>query len=251
MLLHEIEAVQTMLTPEIRAVVFDAGGTLILPNPSAASTYARIGQRHGSRLTPEIIGPRFAAAFARQEQIDEELGNRTDEAREERRWRSIVAEVLDDLADFESCFRELYQHYALPDAWCCPHDAGPVLQMLAARGLVLALASNYDHRLHSVVAGLPALSPLRRVIISAEVGWRKPAREFFQAVCRQIDGKPMHVLYVGDDPRNDYEGARRAGMRMILYDPGSRFGSPYARISSFRELLIVSRSAAGSPSAPR
>jgi putative hydrolase of the HAD superfamily len=230
-----------MLTPEIRAVVFDAGGTLIFPNPSAAVTYARVGQRHGSRLAPEVIGPRFAAAFARQERLDAGLGHRTDEAREERRWRGIVAEVLDDLADIEPCFQELYRHYALPQAWRCPDDAGLVLRALAKRGLVLALASNYDHRLYPVVAGLSELQPLARVVLSAEVGWRKPAREFFAAVCEATDCDAREVLFVGDDPDNDYAGARAAGMQAVLYDPHGRYGRSFTRIASFRELLPEGR----------
>src|SRR5262245_17297180 len=115
-----------MLTPNIRAVAFDAGGTLIFPEPPAAVVYAEVGKRHGSRLTPDVIGPRFAAAFARQEAVDERLGHRTDERREEERWRRIVAEVLDDLTDFEPCFAELYRHYSRPEAWRCPDDAAGV-----------------------------------------------------------------------------------------------------------------------------
>ena len=228
-----------MLTPEIRAVVFDAAGTLIFPTPSAAETYERVGLRFGGISSTTYIGPAFAAAFQRQEELDKQLGYRTSEAREEQRWREIVAEVLDDVPGprLEDCFRELYQHFARPQAWRCPEEAGLVLQALAKRGLVLALASNYDHRLHPVVAGLPELRPIQHVLASAEVGWRKPAREFFAAVCDVTECDPGEILFVGDDPDNDYAGARDAGMRAVLYDPQGRAGNSFVRIASLRDLL--------------
>ncbi len=226
-----------MTSSNLRAVTFDAGGTLLFPHPSAAVTYAEVGRRRGSRLTPEVIGPRFATAFARQEQADNLRGHRTNEQREEERWRRIVADVLDDVTDVESCFAELFQHYSRPEAWRCPEDAAEVLAALHDRGCVLALASNYDRRLHSVKAGLPALARIEHVVISAEVGWRKPAAEFFVAVCRSVGCAPEHTLFVGDDLANDYEGARAAGMWPVLYDPREEYAHVPARITSLRQLL--------------
>lgn len=228
-----------MLTPNTHAVVFDAGGTLIVPDPPAAEVYAAAGRRHGSRLTAEVIGPRFAAAFAGQEAADQQLGFRTDERREEQRWRRIVAEVLDDLTDIEGCFAELFRHYSRPEAWRCPDDTAAVLDALWERDCTLALASNYDRRLHSVKAGLPALQRIEHVVISADVGWRKPALEFFAAVGRAVGCAAEDIVFVGDDPVNDYEGARAAGMRVVLYDPLSKHLGVKARITMFRELLAA------------
>jgi putative hydrolase of the HAD superfamily len=81
------------------------------------------------------------------------------------------------------------------------------------------LASNYDRRLRSVAAGLPELRPLGHLVISSEVGWRKPAREFFDAVARAAGVPAGQVLFVGDDPVNDGEGARAAGLQALLIDP--------------------------------
>src|SRR5437763_10039141 len=101
----------------VRAVVFDSVGTLIFPEPSAAAVYARVGKAHGSRLGRGAIGPRFTTAFRRQEALDRAAGLRTSEEREDERWRTIVAEVLPDVADPDGCFRELFAHFGQPDAW--------------------------------------------------------------------------------------------------------------------------------------
>lgn len=207
----------------VRALVFDAVGTLIHPDPSAAVVYAEIGRRFGSQLTPREIGPRFAAAFTREEAIDPALGLRTSEAREVLRWQRIVAEVLEDVRDPGACFRQLFEHFARPGSWRCDPNAAATLACLAQRGYTLGIASNYDRRLRTVVAGLPALRPVQHLVISSEVGWRKPAPEFFAAVARDVALAPAQIAFVGDDPANDYEGARRAGFPAILLDPKGRY----------------------------
>jgi putative hydrolase of the HAD superfamily len=211
-----------MIPPGIRAIFFDAVGTLIFPDPPAPRVYAEVGRRYGSRLSETEIAARFRAAFRREE--DRDLANdlRTSEAREAARWRSIVGEVLDDVSDAEACFRELFAHFGRPEAWRCDAEAGPVLEQLAERGYALGLASNYDARLRGVAAGLPELRPIRHLVISSEVGWRKPAPGFFAALCRAAELPPGQVLLVGDDRVNDYEGAREAGLQALLLDPARK-----------------------------
>src|SRR5262249_49491644 len=157
---------------------------LIHPEPPAGLVYAAVGRTRGSRRSPAEIATRFRSAFAREEQVDREHGLRTDERRETERWRRIVAAVLDDVADSEGCFEELFEHFARPVSWRCDPDAARVLRDIAGRGFAVGMASNYDSRLHSVLAGLPELRPLDTIAISAEVGWRKPAREFFATLER-------------------------------------------------------------------
>src|SRR5205814_1664689 len=129
------------------------------------------------------------------------------------------AEVLDDAANPRACFMELFDHFSRPTAWRVDPDAAGTLERVASLGLTVGLASNYDHRLRPVVRGLPALGPVAHLVISAEMGWRKPSPHFFAALCRTVMLPPERVLLVGDDLDNDYEGARQAGLRPVLFDP--------------------------------
>jgi putative hydrolase of the HAD superfamily len=211
-----------MMSPQTAAVFFDAVGTLIHPEPSAALVYAEIGRRYGSSYSVADIAARFSRAFAAEEAADHAACLHSSENREFRRWQNIVARVLDDVDDSAACFQELYQHFARPDAWRLEPEAPSVLECLAAKGYLLGLASNYDHRLRSVAAGLAGLKRLRYVVISSEVGWRKPAQEFFAAMCRLVELPAERILYVGDDPVNDYTGARAAGLEAVLFDQRDR-----------------------------
>jgi len=223
-----------LLAPGLRAVFFDAVGTLLHPEPPAAAAYAAIGRRFGTRVPDDEAGRRFAAAFRRQEEEDAQRGYRTSEEREERRWRAIVAEVLDDVTDAEECFLALHSHFAHPAAWRCDAQAAEVLAALRRRGLVVGLASNFDGRLRRVAAGVPELADVQHLVISSEVGWKKPAAAFFAAVCRQAGAAPGEVLVVGDDEESDYRGAKRAGLRAVLLGPRAR---PGKGITELRELL--------------
>jgi putative hydrolase of the HAD superfamily len=224
--------------PVFRAVFFDAVGTLLFAEPPAAVVYARVGQRYGSRLGVEDIRVRFAQAWARQEARDRAAGWRTSEAREEERWRQIVAEVLPDVTAPAACFQELYHHFAQPQAWRCPPETAAVLAALRQRGLLLGLASNYDRRLRQVLAGRPELAPLERVLLSSELGWRKPAPEFFAALCRLAGLPPQHILFVGDDWDNDYQAARAAGLAARWYHPEAEPTAPtQERLTSLEALL--------------
>jgi putative hydrolase of the HAD superfamily len=222
----------------IRAIFFDAVGTLIHPEPLVAAVYAAVARRHGSSRREDEIAVRFSAAFAREETWDREQGLRTSEAREVMRWRRIVAEVLDDVNDPEGCFEELYEHFAVPGNWSCSPDTREVLATLDKRGYFLGLASNYDRRLRRVVAGLAELRPIRQVVISSEVGWRKPAQEFYAALCASVAFSSDQVLLVGDDLVNDYEGAQAAGCPALLIDPTAITGEGQNSIKRLSELTL-------------
>src|SRR5437762_3515620 len=125
---------------QYRAVFFDAVGTLIHPEPSAATIYLDVGRRFGTRRSHEEIAARFVAALQAQEEIDRAQGWRTSEERERRRWRDIVAYVLDDVTDPASCFAALYEHFAQRGAWRCADNLEPLLARLHRSGLILGFA---------------------------------------------------------------------------------------------------------------
>jgi putative hydrolase of the HAD superfamily len=226
--------VNPVIPSGVRAIVFDAVGTLIHPEPPAAVAYVEAGRRFGSSLTQATITERFAIAFRRQEEIDRSAGFRTNQTREVARWRAIVGDVLTDVADPEECFRHVYEHFARASAWRTTEDAASTVAGLATRGYRIGIASNFDDRLSAVLT--PELSALPLVISSA-VGWRKPAPAFFMATSRAVGMDPHEVLYVGDDRVNDYQGALAAGLVAVLCDPHGRAPADVPRVGRLGELL--------------
>jgi putative hydrolase of the HAD superfamily len=229
---------QPLVPAATRAVFFDAVGTVLHPVPGAPGVYAEAAARFGLPADPAAILARFRDAYLRQERFDERAGWATSEAREIERWQAIVAETLPGTPP--ECFEMLYRHFARPDAWQTPPGAAQVFERLYERGLLLGLASNYDSRLESVLAGHPELARLRgHVLISSRVGARKPGSGFFRAVIESADCRPEEITLVGDDLGNDYEGATAAGLSAILLDPRGRHPDITPRITSLHELIAA------------
>ena len=228
-----------MFHDNVRAVIFDAVGTLSHPTPSVATVYAEFASRHGAAIAPDTIRARFPAAFRKQEATDRDAGWVTSEVGERQRWQQIVTETLHEVPDAEACFRELYEHYAQPESWVVAADALAVLEALHQRGYSLGLASNLDRRLQKVIDGFPALARLRdTVIISSVVGYRKPSGRFFDVVRERLGNPPPHTIaFVGDDFENDFNGANSAGFNAILLDESSRYPEVTRRIARLSSLL--------------
>jgi putative hydrolase of the HAD superfamily len=207
----------------IRGIVLDAVGTLIRPVPSVAEAYSESARRQAVYLEPEEVRERFQIHFQTDDVHAAQGVFSTDEPTERRRWRKIVAGVLPEVPQPDRAFEDLWEHFSRPESWRCYPDAAPALKALAASGIATCVGSNFDARLRRVVRGLPELEDcVDSLVISSEVGYRKPHPLFFQAACAHLGLPPEQVLCVGDDLENDVHGAISAGLSGLLLDRSAR-----------------------------
>ncbi len=61
------------------------------------------------------------------------------------------------------------------------------------------------------------------ILISEEIGFRKPEKEIFQIAIKKAGCRPEEAVMVGDNPREDIETAKNLGMKTVLFDPNNRF----------------------------
>lgn len=199
---------------QVAAVLLDAAGTLIRTREPVGETYARIAREHGVA----IPAWRLDEAFARVLRSAPPMPPGPDDA-ERAWWRDVVratfraADQMQRFADFEACFAALYDHFARPDAWRAAEGAQAALAELRAAGRRVAVASNFDHRLPAILAGL-ALVP-DRVWLPRDAGVAKPDPAFFARACAHLGVAPAAAVAVGDDPIDDLVAARRAGLTAI------------------------------------
>ena len=57
------------------------------------------------------------------------------------------------------------------------------------------------------------------IIISEEVGYKKPSRKVFEHAVKLVNGKVENSLMIGDNLRVDIGGAAGAGMDQVYYNP--------------------------------
>ena len=220
------------IEPPPSAILFDAVGTLIYPEPSVAVVYSQIAARHGVRLAESEIAGRFGPALA----THSSSMLTSSEAFERVRWQRVVAEVFCEFPAAQAAgemFDELWRHFARPAAWKVFDDVTRCLQSLRECNYSLGIVSNFDGRLHDVVQGHPAIAQLP-CFVSSEVGFAKPHAQLFATVAERLALPAERLLLVGDDPVADYEGAISAGWQAVLLD--RKRESQLASISGLEEL---------------
>ena len=201
----------------VDVVVFDVVGTLVEPSPSVAVAYQQAGLRHGLTVDTSIIQQRFKAAWRRQETIDAAAvpAFATSRGREAQRWQAIVDDVFEGAAPAAAIFADLWEHFGRVESWQPLAHGRDLVRLAIDAGVTVALASNFDERLLAIAERLEPLSWVPHVFASSEIGWRKPAPEFFRWIERRLGCGPAAVLLVGDDPELDVAAARRAGWRSL------------------------------------
>lgn len=211
--------------PKVRAVVFDAGGTLICPARSIGETYAAFAQRHGIKLVAEATDAAFFKAFKggspREKNAVPSDGN-------DRAWwkqvvrRSLPDGVFADVKIFDEFFESVYLYFAKPEAWELYPEVMEVLEALRDYPVDLVVLSNWDARLHPVLDGHGVGEFLPRRFISTELGWEKPDPAIYRHVADRLGVPAGSILSVGDSARNDIEAPRKAGWQALQIERPKR-----------------------------
>jgi FMN phosphatase YigB (HAD superfamily) len=138
----------------------------------------------------------------------------------------------------------------IADGALVAEGAADVLAWLRDRDLPLALISNTvwpadAHRRDLERSGL--LHYFHATLFSSETGLWKPNPLVFQRAVDALGAAPHEAVYVGDQLAEDIGGARRAGLRAVLFGDLPQNverkeiegAEPHAQISSLRELPEV------------
>lgn len=170
----------------IRAIIFDAFGTLVTPVPrngpyqELAAAANAMGRRfRDEAMTLDMPISAFAARYGRPD----------------------LADRLESQLDEEVSSVELFD------------EVGPYLSLLDWRNLPYAVCSNlaqgYGQRVKELV---PAA---RGYAMSYEIGAYKPQPEIYRAAIDLVGVPPERILFVGDTVRADVEGPRAVGMKAV------------------------------------
>jgi 2-haloalkanoic acid dehalogenase type II len=92
-------------------------------------------------------------------------------------------------------------------------DAGPLIERLQEQFRV-GILSDADTDFLSASLGRSGLG-VDAVLCSQELAIYKPHVTAFRSICGRLDAAPDEVVFVGDDPVTDIEGARLAGLHTV------------------------------------
>jgi len=121
-----------------------------------------------------------------------------------------------------------------------PEDVRRVLPMLKEAGYYMAVLSNRDKPFQDVMESHDLAPFFEFSLAAGEVGIYKPEPGVFEHALKRASLNASEVVYVGDNYFADIIGARRAGLRPVLYDPKGVFPeADCITIKSFDELKSV------------
>ena len=205
----------------IKAIFFDAAGTLFYLTKTAGDHYALVGDEIGLKLDAKKLDQAFHAAWKQMPQRAAIDGPREND--DKGWWRELVDLVLGQVApslsefDRDNFFEVAYEHFAEAGVWELYPEVPGVLEQLQPR-CQLAVISNFDGRLRLILERLGLSKSFRHIFVSSEIGADKPDPEIYLRALKFIDLKPNEVLHVGDDPERDWEGASAAGLSIFRLD---------------------------------
>ncbi|MFZ5912165.1 MAG: HAD family hydrolase [Chloroflexota bacterium] len=239
-----------MLLPNgIRAILFDLDGTLRHSQPSGAAVFTEYVAGRGYPISADdrqralrwehyywANSPELAADVGADKNEDQQFWCKYS-------YRRLVALGL-SVAAAESLAPQVCQHM---EASYRPEHVTPtellgVLAALRQAGYRLGVVSNRDHPFGELLQEMGLCPFFDFSLAGGEVKSWKPEPGIFHAALERADSTAAQTLYVGDNYFADVIGARRAGLRPVLYDPGGLFHEPGCPvITSFDGLIEVIR----------
>jgi putative hydrolase of the HAD superfamily len=217
----------------LKAIFFDAAGTLFHLPRGVGYHYALVGEEIGLKLDSRQLDRAFTNAWnamPRRESID---GPRADDDKDW--WRALVDLVLDETAlslnelDRDNFFEIAYEHFAEAGVWELYPEVLEILENLFPR-FQLTVVSNFDGRLRMILERLSVSKFFKHVFLSSELGADKPDPEIFRRALNLVQLNPNEVLHVGDDPERDWKAATAAGLSIFQLD---------RKKNSLRDLLSI------------
>ena len=213
--------------PRIRALAFDAAGTLISPFPGVGAVYAEVASACGLERDAAALEADFAPAFARvRARWRVPYGANEDDAR--RFWAAVVEATFGEALPYELVC-DLYDTFARARRWRILPGVAEALALAASHRLPVAVVSNFDCRLQPLLAEL-ALGPFAAIVTSTMVGAAKPDPRALLSACTRMGVAPADVLHCGDSAHEDGEMAAAAGAAYLACSPVE--GVPVAELAA-------------------
>ncbi|MDX1415171.1 MAG: HAD family hydrolase [Candidatus Promineifilaceae bacterium] len=223
---------------DIKAIIFDLGGTLIeytgsfaswpeLETPGLQAAYTSLHE--GGVILPDFDTFRSAGfkilpdrwQMATQGQRNLRLIDFLEEVTAACDVKNVDHVQLDEAA-------HLYE--AAICAQALPLDAAEeTLSLVREQGYKMGLLSNTMFTGQAHVADLKRFSLdgyFDAMLFSADAGKWKPSAEPYLDLLEQLQVEPEHAIFVGDDPANDMVGGKSAGLRTVLMRSSHRFHVP-------------------------
>lgn len=226
-----------------RAVLFDAGETLVHPAPSFPELFSQIVRDAGHERDPDAVVAASATVLQRFSEAARD-GDRWTLTPESSRafWLSVYEHMLAslDLPSADGLRETLYAGFTDLDNYALFDDVTEALDGLAAAGVALGIVSNFEAWLDDLLAALGVRDRFPVRVISGVEGLEKPDPRLYRLALERAGASAGEVAFVGDNPEFDVAPPAALGMFPVLIDRRGRHPEhDGARITDLRALVDV------------
>ena len=209
-------------TTEMSALCFDATGTLIETAEPVGAVYRRVALEFGVDLPAWRLDDAFRRVL--RHAPPRGLDGETPSARrrsEVEWWSERVRQTFQAtdstirFADFPAFAQALFERYQGAEAWRARPGASPMLATLRERRWPLAVVSNFDHRLTSILEAIGLKDYFEYILVPCETGLAKPDQRLFERAASLFQLPLAGLGYVGDDSPETLRAIADQGIRVF------------------------------------
>jgi HAD superfamily hydrolase (TIGR01509 family) len=197
----------------VEALLFDFGNVVV--DIDFARVTARWAQSAGCPV--EIVRQRYThdEAYRRHERGDIDIGAY---------FAALRGSLRIDISD-----EQFLDGWNAVFGGVIPGIAQQLAAAAAQRPIYLFSNTNPAHEAYWVPKYSEVLAPFRKLYLSSTIGLRKPDREAFAYVAREMGVAPERILFF-DDLVENIEGARRAGLQAVHVRSNADVAEALARL---------------------
>lgn len=211
---------QTIQLSDVKAVVFDAGNTLGLPDWPRIGAIVR--SLTGRTFAEDILQRGLVRVLSTADLDDRFLrGLSAKEIGFGWHFRALLSTLELKSAEIDAVLEALVTAHAERHLWARLNpEATPLLEGLTAIGKRLGVISNSEDGQIDQLLGAMRIDHYFEIALDSFLfGAAKPDPRIFRKAVNELGLEPAQAFYVGDMYTQDVLGAQKAGLKAVLYDP--------------------------------
>lgn len=213
----------------IRTVFFDAGLTLLHPNPSSPEICQKICQQLGLHIHIDELNLRMEEAdeyYFRQTRLKRYTWASEQTINEF--WIEYYMNLLRPLIKEQKepllyeLARRITREFNEHTSWQVYPDVFPVLKTLKAHNYILGVISDWGIALGPILRRLHLTRYFDCLLVSAVTRHAKPSPALYDLALQRANSIPDYTIHIGDSYIHDVLGARAVGITPVLLDRHNR-----------------------------
>jgi HAD superfamily hydrolase (TIGR01509 family) len=229
-----------LFKPTPRAILFDAGFTLMFHDGARLAAYAAKGGVNADALALEQAERALRGEFRETEGVVMRTHGDGGFSWHQHLYRRLLAlaGTPGEADSLDHAAGVMLREHRASNAWRrIGTGVREALERLRGAGFALAVVSNSEGTIEQMLTEIGLRELFATVLDSSVVGFTKPDPRIFALALERLGVDAREALMIGDSPSADVDGAHAVGIRAALIDPYDFY--PWSRAPRFTDVAAV------------